>query len=80
MEFGAPVWAPWTAEEKQVLEREQQQAVEMISGLKGHTYEEKCKEIGLETLERIREDMNNEHDTNVQNCCEGGQSGQEYVV
>ena len=52
------VWAPWTAEEKQVLEREQQQAVEMISGLKGHTYEEKCKEIGLETLERRREHMN----------------------
>ena len=43
--------------DKQVLERVQQQAVKMISGLKGHTYEEKCKEIGLETLERRREDM-----------------------
>ena len=28
----------------------------MISGLRGRTYEEKCKEIGLDTLERRRED------------------------
>ena len=28
----------------------------MVSGLKGRTYEEKCLEIGLETLERRRED------------------------
>ena len=47
---------PWTAEDKQLLERVQQQAVKMISGLRGHTYEEKCKEIVLDTLERRRED------------------------
>ena len=35
----------------------QQQAVKMMSGLKGRTYEEKCKEIGLETLEERRKDM-----------------------
>ena len=29
----------------------------MLSGLKGHTYEEKCKLIGLETLENRREDV-----------------------
>ena len=45
--------------------RVQQQAVKMISGLKGHTYEEKCKEIGLETLENRREDIDNRHDTNI---------------
>ena len=57
VEFAAPAWVPWTAEDKQVLERVQQQAVKMISGLKGTTYEEKCKEIGIETLENRREDM-----------------------
>ena len=57
VEFAAPAWAPWTAEDKQVLERVQQQAVKMMSGLKGRTYEEKCKEIGLETLEERRKDM-----------------------
>ena len=56
LEFAAPAWAPWTEEDKQVLERVQQQAVKMVSGLKGRTYEEKCLEIGLETLERRRED------------------------
>ena len=56
VEFAAPAWVPWTAEDKQVLERVQQQAVKMISGLRGRTYEEKCKEIGLDTLERRRED------------------------
>ena len=53
VEFAAPAWVPWTAEDKLVLERVQQQAVKMISGLKGHTYEE----IGLATLENRREDM-----------------------
>ena len=57
VEFAAPAWAPWTVEDKQVLERVQQQAVKMMSGLKGRTYEEKCKEIGLETLEERRKDM-----------------------
>ena len=47
VEFAAPAWVPWTAEDKQLLERVQQQAVKMISGLRGRTYEEKCKEIGL---------------------------------
>ena len=57
VEFAAPAWAPWTVEDKQVLERVQQQAVKMMSGLKGRTYEEKCKEIGLETLEERRKNM-----------------------
>ena len=30
--------------------------MKIISGLRGRTYEEKCKEIGLDTLERRRED------------------------
>ena len=56
VEFAAPAWAPWTAEDRQVLERVQQQAVKMMSGLRGQSYEEKCKEIGLDTLENRRED------------------------
>ena len=56
VEFAAPVWALWTAEDRQVLERVQQQAVKMMSGLRGQSYEEKCKEIGLDTLENRRED------------------------
>ena len=39
-----------------MIETVQQQAVNMASGLKGRTSVEKCLEIGLETLERRRED------------------------
>ena len=35
------LWVPWTAEDKHLLERVQQQAVKMVSGLRGKTYEER---------------------------------------
>ncbi len=37
-----------------MLEKVQEKAIKMISGLKGSTYEEKCEELGLETLEERR--------------------------
>jgi hypothetical protein len=39
----------------QTLERVQERAVKMVSGLAGRDYEKKCKEIGLETLKERRE-------------------------
>ena len=42
-------------EDKDVLEKVQRKAIGMISGLKTKTYEERCKELGLETLEARRE-------------------------
>jgi hypothetical protein len=41
--------------DQQKLEKVQEKAVKMVAGLKGDTYEEKCKEIGLETLKERRE-------------------------
>ena len=55
LEFATPVWAPWTAGDKKVLEQVQITAVGMVSGLQGNTYEERCEELGLETLEQRRE-------------------------
>ena len=46
----------WTAEDKEVIERVQKAAVKMISGLEGKTYEERCREIGLDSMERRKED------------------------
>jgi ribonuclease P/MRP protein subunit RPP40 len=42
-----------------VIEKVQEKAVRMVTGLKGTTYEEKCTELGLETLKirRERQDM-----------------------
>ncbi len=37
-----------------MLEKVQEKAIKMISGLKGSTYKEKCAELGLKTLEERR--------------------------
>jgi hypothetical protein len=45
------------------MEKVQKKAVGMVSGLKGKSYEERCAELGLETLEtrRIKQDMSLVH-------------------
>ena len=55
LEFSSPAWAPWLEGDKAMLEKVQQKAVKMVSGLRGRTYEEKCAELGLETLEKRRD-------------------------
>jgi hypothetical protein len=54
LEFSSPVWSPWTAADKEILEKVQRRAVGMISGLKGTSYEEKLLELKMETLEERR--------------------------
>ena len=57
LEFASPAWNPWQKEDIDILEKVQKKAVGMISGLKGTTYEEKCQEIGLETLKQRRDEQ-----------------------
>ena len=57
LEFASPAWSPWLVGDKETLERVQEKAVRMVSGLKGETYLEKCEELGLDTLERRRENQ-----------------------
>jgi hypothetical protein len=59
LEFATPAWSPWLQSDIQLLEKVQEKAVKMISGLGGKDYEEKCKELGLETLadRRVLQDM-----------------------
>jgi hypothetical protein len=52
--FAVAAWSPWLEADKSCLEKIQQRAVSMMSGLKGATYEEKLREIGLTTLEERR--------------------------
>lgn len=54
LEFGVTVWCPWTTADKNILEKVQQRAVNMISGLKGKEYNEKLIELGLQSLETRR--------------------------
>jgi hypothetical protein len=54
LEFASVAWSPWFEADKAVLEKIQQRAVAMISGLKGNSYEERLRELGLTTLEERR--------------------------
>jgi hypothetical protein len=55
LEFSSPAWSPWLQGDIDTLEKVQEKAVKLVSGLKGATYQEKCKELGLKTLLERRE-------------------------
>jgi hypothetical protein len=57
LEFSAPAWSPWLQGDKDTLEKVQEKAVKMVAGLKGTGYLEKCAELGLDTLEKRRQDQ-----------------------
>lgn len=59
LEFATPAWSPWMAGDRATLERVQEKAVRAVAGLKGRNYEERCKELNLDTLElrRVKQDM-----------------------
>ncbi len=55
LEFSTPAWSPWLEADIEVLEKVQKRAVGMVKGLRGRTYEEKCRELELDTLVVRRE-------------------------
>ena len=55
MEFASPAWSPWLEGDKKKLEAVQEKALRMVTGLNGKNYRDRCREVGLETLERRRE-------------------------
>ena len=48
---------PWLVGDKETLEKVHEKAVKMVSGLKSKDYKERCLELGLETLEKRREEQ-----------------------
>ena len=54
LEFAVPAWSPWTASDKAVIEKVQERAVRMVSGLKGTTYQERLQELSMPSLELRR--------------------------
>ena len=58
LEYAVQAWRPLLAKDIAVLENVQKRAIRMTSGLKGRTYDEKLKEVGIQSLEdrRIRSD------------------------
>jgi hypothetical protein len=57
LEFCGPAWAPWSATDIAKPENVQRKAVNMVSGLNGRSYEDRCSELGLQTLEQRRMDQ-----------------------
>ena len=66
LEYCVPAWRPWLKKDFNKLERVQRRAVKMIQGLKGKTYEEKLKELGLMTDESGGEKKKGGHDCLLQ--------------
>ena len=55
LEYCTPVWSPWSKADIDALEKVQERAVNMISGLSSHSYEDKLKELNLQSLAARRE-------------------------
>lgn len=56
MEFASQAWSPWHQKDINILEKVQERAVKMIGGLKGSSYSEKLKELGLQSLQERRDE------------------------
>ena len=75
MEFAIPAWSPWTRADTEILEKVQMRAVNQISGLQGRSYEEKLKELGLNSLESKRERFDLIHTFKILNGNDAVDSG-----
>ena len=54
LEFSSQTWSPWLKADIDTLEKVQQRAVRMGSGLRATGYEDRLKELGMVTLEERR--------------------------
>jgi ribonucleases P/MRP protein subunit RPP40 len=57
LEFACTAWSPWTRTDIDCLERVQKRAICMISGMGSASYEDRLKELKMDTLEERRREM-----------------------
>ena len=55
LEYAVASWSPWLQADKEMLEKVQKRAVNMVSNFRARNYEDKLQEAGMTTLERRRE-------------------------
>ena len=55
LEFAVAAWNPWLEMDKNAMEKVQQRLIRLISDAKGNSYEEKLKDVGLQSLTQRRE-------------------------
>ena len=58
LEFASQAWSPWPSSDINVIEKVQEKALGMVSGLKNKEYRERCREVGLDSLQTRRERHN----------------------
>lgn len=61
LEFATPVWSPWASADIAALERVQEKATKMVTGLTAKTYVDRCRELGLDSLEKRRKNQDMVH-------------------
>ncbi len=54
LEFASAAWSPWTRADIDTLEKVQKRAIGMISGMGDRDYNERLKELKMDTLEERR--------------------------
>ena len=59
LEYCVQAWCPWFEHDIELLEKVQKKAIRQITGLSASTYEDKLKELGIESLRqrRVRFDL-----------------------
>ena len=55
LEYAIQAWCPWTVGDKEVLEAVQRRAVKAVANLRGKTYNDRLRELNLDTLEDRRQ-------------------------
>jgi 3-deoxy-D-manno-octulosonate 8-phosphate phosphatase KdsC-like HAD superfamily phosphatase len=53
----AQAWCPWTAKDKETLEKVQRRRITIVSGLESQSYEERLEELGMTMLEEWRHQL-----------------------
>ena len=55
LEYAVASWSPWLQADKEMLEKVQRRALNMVSNFRARNYEDKLREAGMTTLEKRRE-------------------------
>ena len=55
LEYAVASWSPWLQSDKEMLEKVQRRAVNMVSNFQARNYQDKLLEAGMTTLEQRRE-------------------------
>ena len=55
LEFASQAWSPWLSSDINIIEKVQEKALGMVSGLKNKEYSKRCREVGLDSLQTRRE-------------------------